>query len=333
KLLRFACSGLGNDQRLGGNEAPPPIISVFLGETLFEKLAEGANVTIEKTHCSSEVLMNNDISALPLVETDDADRNRTSPFAFTGNKFEFRMPGSSQNPDTINMIINTIVAQQLAIIADRLEELGNDEKSVQTVLQELFLKHERVIFNGNNYGKAWSAEAICRGLPIITSSADGIAALTSEKTRLLMTEQGVLTEKELTSRAVVQWEIYIKSLRIEAKTMLDMQRKSILPAVQEYQQQLITYMLQIEKTQYSSIIIQEQLTKIEPLLLSLWENLNHLEGQLSLFTIEATHENAMKWQQEIIPVLDAIRNSSDLLETIVPAKMWPYPTYEELLYY
>ncbi len=330
QLLRFSCCGLSNDHRLGGNEAPPPIISVFLGDVLLEKLAEIAQIPLEKkvNHYPSQDAL------IPLmVEADDADRNRTSPFAFTGNKFEFRMPGSSQTADTINTVLNTIVAQQLDDIASRLEILGNSENAVKTVIKELYTKHSRIIFNGNNYSKNWRSEAIDRGLPVISSTADAISAMISQSTQKLMAEYCVLSKKELYSRASVQWEIYIKSLRIEAKTMLDMQRRYILPGVQKYQGELLDQLERLKDSGYSFEVVQEQLDKLEPLLSSLWQCLKQLDNVLSRFTIEATDENAKQWKEAVTPLMDATRNASDALEVLLPAAFWPFPTYEDILYF
>lgn len=332
-LLRFSCCGLGNDYRLGGNEAPPPIISIFLGDVLWEKLAETGGIAVQK-NCERFLNHNgNDMGTLLQIETDDADRNRTSPFAFTGNKFEFRMPGSSQNPDTVNTIINTIVAQQLSYIAQQLEEIGNDEKAIKTIIKNLLTKHQRVIFNGNNYSANWRKEAIDRGLPIASSTAEAIDAFVSDKTMKLMEDFCIFSEKELFSRAIVQWEIYIKSIRIEAKTMVDMQRKSILPAVLNYQEELLDKLSKIENTSFSSQIIKEQLEKLEPLVQNLWACIKELENVLSRLTIEATEKNAKQWEEGVIPLLEAMRNTSDILETLLPSSQWPFPTYEEILYY
>lgn len=331
ELLRFSCCGLSNDHRLGGNEAPPPMISVFLGDALLEKLANAIDVPLDKKPCKYPCVQENTV--VSLVETDDADRNRTSPFAFTGNKFEFRMPGSSQTADTVNTVLNTIVAQQLSLVADQLEVHGAGEDAIKAIIKGLFLKHNRIIFNGNNYSKNWRSEAMDRGLPILVSTADAISAIISDKTQRLMEDFCVLSSKELYSRAVVQWEIYIKSLRIEARTMLDMQRRYILPAVQKYQAILLSQLTQIGQTIYSNTVITEQLNKIEPLILSLWECLKQLDNVLSQFTIDATDENAKQWKNAIVPLMDATRNASDALEILLPAEFWPFPTYEDILYF
>ncbi len=334
ELLRFSSAGLGNDYRLGGNEAPPPIISIFLGDSLWKELADAVGIKVKSTKRKGLKQQTNiDLSSLALIETDDADRNRTSPFAFTGNKFEFRMPGSSQNPDMINTIINTIVAEQLDIIANQLERLGSDEKTIISILNQQIKKHQRIVFNGNNYSSIWHKEAADRGLPIALSTSDAISSIISEKTQKLMKKFCVLSDKELLSRATIQWEIYIKSLRIEAKTMLDMQKKSVLPAVLSYQKELLKNLKLMENSSFSQEVVLDILKRIDPLIRELWECIKQFETSLAKHTIEGTDENVKKWQNTFVPLMEATRNVSDALESMMPSHLWPFPTYEELLYY
>ncbi|MDK2805594.1 MAG: glutamine synthetase [Thermoanaerobacterium sp.] len=229
-LLRVSCATPGNDHRLGANEAPPAIISIFLGEQLtdiLEQISESGSATNSKQGGELKI----GVTTLPTLHKDSTDRNRTSPFAFTGNKFEFRMVGSSSSIATANYILNTIVAEVLSEVADRLENANNFNEEVQKILKEIVTNHKRVIFNGNGYSEEWVKEAEKRGLPNISSTVDAIPALLKDKNVKVMEKHGVLSKVELESRYEIMLENYAKTINIEALTMLDIAKRQLLPAV------------------------------------------------------------------------------------------------------
>ena len=232
-LLRESAADVGNEHRLGAHEAPPTIISVFLGEQL-EDVVEQLISTGSATRSKVGGLLETGVSSLPALQKDATDRNRTSPFAFTGNKFEFRMVGSRDSVGEPNTVLNAIVAEAFCEAADVLEQADNFELAVHDLIKEYLTDHQRIIFNGNGYSDEWIAEAARRGLPNNKSMIDAIPALTTEKSAKLFEKFGIFTRAELASRAEVQYEAYCKAINIEALTMMDMASKQIIPAVIEW---------------------------------------------------------------------------------------------------
>ena len=331
ELLRFSCAGLSNDYRLGGHEAPIPVISVFTGDEFYDVLAEAAGEKILKHDPHGDMHLG--VGSLANLHGDNTDRNRTSPFAFTGNKFEFRMPGSSQCGNTTNAIINTIVAQQLDNIATRLEGAADVEKEIGLVLRDLFKAHRAILFNGDNYAAKWHKEAAERGLPCLASTVDAIPALTSEKAVALFEKYRVLSMPELDSRSTIAWDTYIKLLRVEAQTLLDMQRKLVLPVVLKHQAQLARDIQSVEAVGVPAQVQRECMEKIAPLSAALYGALKNLEKALTHLSSEPSEKTGRAWHDMILPGMDAVRNASDALEMLVPGAMWPVPTYGELLFY
>ena len=232
-LLRESAADVGNDHRLGGNEAPPAVISVFLGEQL-EDVLDQLISTGMATHSKKGSKLETGVKTLPDFMKDATDRNRTSPFAFTGNKFEFRMVGSRDSISSCNVVLNTIAAEVFKEACDRLEAAPDFELAVHDLIKEYATDHQRIVFNGNGYAPEWEEEAKRRGLPVLRSMVDAIPALTTEKSVKLFESFGVFTKAELESRAEIQYEIYSKAINIEAKTMIDIATKQIIPAVIKY---------------------------------------------------------------------------------------------------
>ncbi len=326
-ILRMSVASPGNDNRLGGTEAPPSILSMFVGsemQKLITAIINGDAYT-EKEKSRSRVGGN------IMYTQDDTDRNRTSPFAFTGNKFEFRMVGSDMSVAGANVVLNTAVAEKLGELAERLEKLGADK--FYNVLKDCLKKHERIIFNGNNYSDEWKEEAVRRGLAVLPTTVDAISAYISEKNIKLFEKHGVFTEKELKSRYEIMLDRYSKTLDIEAKTMLWMAEREILPAVIEYQKSLaegISLKNSIEEGLCSCEI--QRLRELSTLTEKAFSAKKALA--LSVKTaakISEAHECAEFHKEKIKPEMERLRAVCDELEEIVPAKVWPFPTYAEIL--
>lgn len=331
-LLRVAAASPGNDHRLGANEAPPAIISIFLGEQLTDILdqIEAGGATKSKSGSA----MNMGTNSLPAFLKDTTDRNRTSPFAFTGNKFEFRMVGSMQSIAQANFVLNTIVAESLCQFADRLDNAANVKKEINSIILEVVKDHKRVIFNGNNYSEEWVAEAKKRGLPNIRNTVDAIAAIRAEKNLALMEKHGVLSRVEMESRSEIQYEIYIKTVNIEALTMVEMSKRQILPAVIGYKADLASSIgsildvggnADVEKTIFAKIsesttAFSANLTKLEKAI----EKAAGLHGN--------TKAQAVAYRDTVFKMMGELRNDADTLETLVAADYWPIPTYSKLLF-
>ena len=331
ELLRFSCAGLSNDYRLGGHEAPIPVISVFTGDAFYDVLAEAAGETVKWHNNHSDMHLG--VGTLSNLHGDNTDRNRTSPFAFTGNKFEFRMLGSSQCGNTTNAILNTIVAQQLDGIATRLEKAKDRDAETALILKDLFKAHKVILFNGDNYSAKWHKEAADRGLPCLTSTVDAIPFLKSEKAAALFEAYHVLSVAELDSRTTVAWDTYIKSLRVEAQTMLDIQRKLILPAALKFQARLAKDIQVIEAVEVPATVQREYMAKVAPLCAALSGALRDLEKTLNQLDTLPNEATGRGWHDLILPGMAAVRNASDALEGHMPAELWPMPTYGELLFY
>ena len=331
-LLRLSASSAGNDHRLGGHEAPPAIISIFLGESLTEMLYHVARG--EDADDLTKEFMEMGVATLPKLKKEVTDRNRTSPFAFTGNKFEFRMFPSSGCISEANVIMNTIVADTLNGFADKLEKGEDLQKAVKSIVRHTLKNHGRILFNGNGYSKEWQEEAARRGLPCFNSTVDALPALISPKSVELFGKMKVFTEVELHSRYEIMVEEYYKTVNIEARTMLSMAKTQIMPAV-------MTYMTQIAQnvsmmTSLGQFAIDAQTT--------LLGDLNRLFNELkkAIDALELAHSEAIKvedclekakaFHDIVLPKMEALREVADTLETMVDEKIWPIPTYSELLF-
>jgi glutamine synthetase len=331
-LLRVSAATPGNDHRLGANEAPPAIISIFLGEQLTDILTqiEAGGATKSK----SGGTMNLGASSLPSLPKDTTDRNRTSPFAFTGNKFEFRMVGSNQSIAGSNFVLNTIVAESLCKFADRLEKSVNIQKDINAIILETIKKHKRVIFNGNNYSEEWVTEAEKRGLPNIQNTVDSIAAIRSEKNLALMEKHGVLSRVEMESRSEINYEIYIKTVNIEALTMVEMSRRQILPAVIGYRADLASSISSVQAVDGNAEVEKGLFDQISVSVKSF--NVNLIKLEKAIKTASGLHGDsraqAVAYRDLVFKTMGDLRKDADLLETIVDAEYWPMPTYSKLLF-
>ena len=333
-LLRESAACVGNDHRLGADEAPPAIISVFLGDQL-EDVIDQLCSTGEATHSIKGSKLRTGVTTLPNFDTDATDRNRTSPFAFTNNKFEFRMVGSSDSIASPNIVLNTIVAESFKEAADVLEVAEDFEEAVHDMIKKLFSSHRRIIFNGNGYSKEWVEEAKRRGLSNLPSMIDTIPALVSESSIKLFESFEVFTRKELESRMEIEYEAYSKAINIEAKAMIDIAGKSIIPAVIRYTTRLAdsiiklkTAMVDIEPYAQSSILIDvnEHLKSAKLAL----ENLIKLMDDAGEIIEADKHAGYMR--KVIVPAMEELRKPIDELEMIVDKDLWPMPSYGDLLF-
>ncbi len=333
-LLRLSAANPGNDRRLGGNEAPPSIVSVFLGEQLDDVVTQLIE-TGEASRLKKVGRLYTGVSTLPSIGRDATDRNRTSPFAFTGNKFEFRSVGSSMSIADANTVLNTIVADTLMKFADTLEKEPDFEQGVHNLIKQSLAEHERIIFNGNGYAPEWVEEAKRRGLPIIPSTVDAIPALTTEKAITVFTRQGVLTAKELASRAEIYYEIYAKEINIEARTMISMAATKFIPASIQYITRLANSINEVKNACPSAdITVQEELLKSTSSLLAKAQAALNVLKELDACAVakKEGQEMAVFFHQKVVPAMDALRKPIDELEMLVDHDIWPVPTYAELLY-
>ena len=331
-LLRLSAATAGNDHRLGGNEAPPAIISIFLGDQLTELLYHIARG--EEMDDLTKEIMEMGVATLPKLRKEVTDRNRTSPFAFTGNKFEFRMFPSSGCISEANVMMNTMVAETLHEFADKLEEAEDLEKAVHRIVRHTLKNHGRIIFNGNGYSEEWVEEAKRRGLPNYTSTVDVIPALISPKSVDLFSKLKVFSEVELHSRYEILIEEYYKTINIEARTMLSMAKTQIMPAVIQYMTQVAQNVSLMNSLEHFNIdaqntLLQELNTRLNDLKYAIddLEAIHHKTIQ-----IEEGFEKAKAFHDDVLPRMEALREVADHLETIVDEKIWPIPTYSELLF-
>ena len=332
-LLRMSVASAGNDHRLGANEAPPAIISMFLGDELTAILEDIEAGKIHKD--AGRRYMEIGAAVLPSFPMDNTDRNRTSPFAFTGNKFEFRMVGSSQSVSMANTVLNTIVAEELSQFADVLETSGDIAADVNKIVVQTLKDHKRIIFNGNNYSDEWVVEAERRGLLNLKSTADAIATFVQPKNVALFEKYGVFTEAEMRSRSEIMLDNYCKTLHIEALTMIDMTKKSILPSVLEYQGMLAdTAASKKMVNEYLSTELEEKLLDtISKLSTCLYSNLEALEGAvIKANDIADVQEKANFYREDVFAKMAALRGVADELELTVGEEYWAFPTYSDLLY-
>lgn len=332
-LLRESAADVGNDQRLGGHEAPPAVISVFLGEQL-EDVLDQLISTGTATHSKSGEKMNTGVSTLPDFMKDATDRNRTSPFAFTGNKFEFRMVGSRDSISSCNVVLNTIAAEAFKEACDRLETAEDLELAVHDLIKEYATDHQRIVFSGNGYAPEWEAEAKRRGLPILPSMVDAIPALTTEKSIKLFENFRVFTRTELESRAEIQYEIYAKAINIEAKTMIDIVTKQIIPAVIRYTTVLADSINSVKAAGITDVSVQADLLKKTSKLLKTTNSAMNKLGKLvsQVESYPEGRERAVFFREKIVPAMDELRKPVDELEMIVDKEMWPMPSYGDLIF-
>ena len=333
-LLRVSAADVGNDQRLGGNEAPPAVISVFLGDQL-EDVLDQILKNGEATHSIKGEKFATGVTTLPDFRKDATDRNRTSPFAFTGNKFEFRMLGSQDSLSNCNVVLNTIAAEAFEEACDRLEKAEDFDKELNALIVEYTEKHKRIIFSGNGYSKEWQEEAKRRGLPNLPTMVDAIPALTTDAAIDMFEHFKVFTKAELEARAEIQYEIYAKAINIEARTMIDMATKQIIPAVVKYTTVLAESVNQVRaagKT-YNVSLQEKLLEKTSALLAESYEALNHLaEVTAEIEKKEEGPERARYCLDVIMPAMTELRTPVDALEMIVDKEMWPMPSYGDLMF-
>ncbi len=331
-LLRQSASDVGNDHRLGANEAPPAIISVFLGEQL-EDVVKQLIETGDASKLKEGGKLETGVSTLPDFEKDATDRNRTSPFAFTGNKFEFRMVGSADSIASPNTTLNAIVAEAFCEAADRLEAADDFETAVHNLIKEYLTKHQRIIFNGNGYSDEWVAEAEKRGLPNIKSMIEAAPTLTTDKAVSLFEKFAIFTRVELESREEIIYETYAKTINIEALTMIDMAGKKIIPAVVKYSKTLADTVIAVTEAGADSSTQTEMLRVVCEKLSAMQNALKKLEeaGEAA-GKIENAKEQAFFYKDSVRPAMEALRAPADELEMIVDKEVWPIPTYGELMF-
>lgn len=331
-LLRESAADPGNDHRLGANEAPPAIISVFLGEQL-EDVLEQLISTGEATHSLKGGKLQTGVDTLPDLAKDATDRNRTSPFAFTGNKFEFRMVGSRDSISGPNVVLNTIVAEAFSEACDVLEKADNFDEAVHDLIKKYATEHQRVVFDGNGYSDAWVEEAERRGLPNIRSMVEAIPALTTDKAINMFEKFKVFTKAELESRAEIKFESYAKAINIEARTMIDMASKQIIPAIIKYTKELADTVVAVKEAGADASVQAELLTEVSGLLAESKKALEALKVVTDqAATMEEGEDQARFYYFDVVPAMEALRTPVDTLEMIVDKEAWPMPSYGDLIF-
>lgn len=333
-LLRMSVASAGNDHRLGASEAPPAIVSIFVGDDLMEVVD---SIVDGRTHKHEKgKMMDLGVPSLPTFKKDTTDRNRTSPFAFTGNKFEFRMLGSSQNIALPNIVLNTAVADIFREFADRLENAESFDAEVKNIIKTTLSEHKRIIFNGNGYSPEWEAEAEKRGLPNIKKSYDAFGSFTSEKNIALFERNGVMSRTEIESRKEILYENYAKTVNIEALTMIEMVRREYIPAVERYISELA------KTAKRKSEVCKGISCKLEAELITRLTELNEKAyaavDELAEITAETVRLGDFKAEAEsfcykVIPTMERLRESIDSMEKITASEYWPVPSYGDLTYY
>lgn len=334
ELLRESAADVGNDHRLGANEAPPAIISVYLGAQLEDVLEQYVN-TGAATHSLKRQKLETGVHTLPDFAKDVTDRNRTAPLAFTGNKFEFRMVGSRDSVASSTIVLNTIIAEALAEACDYLETVEDFDAGVNELISKYATEHQRIVFNGNGYSQEWVEEAARRGLPNLATMVDAIPCLTTDKTVNLFEKFGVFTRAELESRAEIKYETYAKVINIESKSMIDIASKHIIPAVIKYITSLATSINEVKGAcEAADVSVQNELLEESSRLLaetrSSLKKLIGVTGQAS--TMSQGRTQAEFFKDNVVPVMGALRESVDALEMIVNKEMWPMPSYGDLLF-
>ncbi len=330
-LLRISAASAGNDHRLGAAEAPPAIISMFVGdelEAILDSIVRGTDYTdVEKT------MMSIGVSALPPIPKDTTDRNRTSPFAFTGNKFEFRMPGSSFNIACTNFILNTAVAEELRLFADELEAADNFDNALATLVQRELKAHHQIIFNGNGYSEEWEQEAEKRGLLNLKTTPDALARYMDDKNVKLFARHGICTATEVQSREEILLEEYSKTLHIEALTMLEMVAREIMPACISYSTKVANSVAVKSSIGVPADAERKLAKKLADGMTALSNAQDGLQSAVDGVVTGDVMQEANYYRDSIIPAMNELRAAADALETIVDEKEWPFPTYGKMLFY
>ena len=331
-LLREAAADVGNDHRLGANEAPPAIISIFLGDQLDDVVAQLIS-TGSATHSITGDKLDTGVKTLPVFSKDATDRNRTSPFAFTGNKFEFRMVGSKDSIASPNIVLNTIVAEAFCEACDELEKAEDFEACAHDLIKKYATEHQRIVFNGDGYSDEWVAEAERRGLPNLKSMVDAIPALVTEKSVSMFEKFHVYSKVELEARVEIQYEAYAKAINIEAKTMIDVASKQIVPAVIGYTKSLADTINAVTAAGAKATVQVGLLNETSDLLEETKAALGKLtELTAEAATIEDVEKQARFFHDSIVPAMAALRAPVDKLEMIVDKEAWPMPSYGDLLF-
>ncbi len=331
-LLRATVATPGNDHRLGANEAPPAIVSIFLGDQLtdvFQQIKKGGASSSKQAG-----RLQLGVTTLPTIPMDTTDRNRTSPFAFTGNKFEFRMPGSSQSLSGPNFVLNTIVAEILSEIADELQGAKNLNVSVQKLLQKIAKEHEAIIFNGDNYTQEWVAEAKKRGLHNISNCVDGINTMMDKDNAKVLMKHGTLPKEEIYARHEILLEHYIKTINIESKTMLYMARREILPSLISYATDLAHGVNAVEAAGVGAVAQSKLLQQVNDAASDMSLAIEVLAEVTAIASNEpSVGKEAVAFRDLVVPAMVALRKVSDGIEPVVDAEYWPLPTYADMLFY
>ena len=333
-LLRQSASCVGNEHRLGGQEAPPAIISIFLGDQL-ESVVEQIVSNADSIKLLATGKLDSGVSTVPVLNRDATDRNRTTPFAFTGNKFEFRMVGSSDSIADANTTLNAIVAEALCQAADELEAADDFSTACMQVIHRNMTEHQRIIFNGDGYSEEWVQEAARRGLPNLPSLVDAVPALTTQKAINLFTRFGIYTPQELEARAEIMYETYIKVIKIEANTMIHMAAKHYIPAVIHYTTRLAQSINAVASAcPQAELSVQRKLLQEVSRYLAdastALEQLKPLMGRVD--SIDGVKEMALAYHDAVVPAMDALRYPIDTLELMVDKSIWPVPTYGDLMF-
>ena len=329
-FLRCTVAYAGNDHRLGGGEAPPAIVSVFLGEELngiIQSIVNGGSYE-KKEKCVLRI----GVDVLPPIPKDTTDRNRTSPLAFTGNKFEFRMLGSSQSISGPNIALNTIMAEELRQFADRLEQAADFDQELHQLVCEVFTNHQRIVFSGNGYGEEWKQEAARRGLSNYPSTAEAMPSYVSPKIIDLVTRHGIFTEAEIRARYAIHLEAYNKMEAIEARTMLDMALHQILPAALHYSRDLCEAVQTKQRIGVSCQAETGLIGKLSGHTDALYATIEKLQKALAEVP-ENVEQTSVYYHSTVIPIMQEMRKAADALETLTDKRYWPYPTYSDLLFY
>ena len=331
-LLRLSVATAGNDHRLGANEAPPAVISIFLGDELTAVLEAIENDTPYGGYEKEKMQLGVDV--LPKFSKDTTDRNRTSPFAFTGNKFEFRMLGSSNSISCANIHLNAAVAEVLRQFADTLEKAGDFESALHDLIRETIKAHKRIIFNGNGYDDAWIQEAEKRGLLNLKTTADAMPKICDKKNVDMLTSHGIFTEAEIFSRRDIMLENYVKTVNIEAQTMIDMARKEIIPAVAKFAADTASAVS--VKSSVASVACKYEkklITQLSDLVDEMDDAASVLEGAVAeLKQIQVIVDASEFIRDKVLPAMEALRAAADKAETMTSAEYWPFPTYDKLLF-
>ncbi len=331
-LLRQSASDVGNDHRLGANEAPPAIISMFLGEQLEDVVRQLVETGIAET-CKEGGVLETGVSTLPNLAKDATDRNRTSPFAFTGNKFEFRMVGSADSIASPNTILNAIVAEAFCEAADVLEKAADFDLAVHDLIKEYMTKHQRIIFNGNGYSEEWIKEAERRGLPNIKSMVEAVESLTTDKAVKLFEKFHIFTKAELESREEVLYETYAKTINIEALTMIDMASRQIIPAVVRYTKSLADTVIAVKGAGADASVQAKLLDQVSSGLAQTKTALEKLQKAVEeAGAMQEGKEQAFFYKNAVCTAMENLRRPVDGLEMIVEKEAWPYPTYGDLMF-